>query len=65
VLLLTFDSQPEQIWNFPSMVDGMQGALQYPNAGDNGAAIMDALCRGMDLLNEQPVSLRRVILLIS
>jgi VWFA-related protein len=65
VALLTFDSQPEQIWNFPSMVDRMQGALQDPNAGDNGAAIMDALYRGMDLLNEQPVSLRRVILLIS
>ncbi len=65
VALVTFDSQVRQIWNFPPKTDGLAYAFAHPNRGDNGAAIMDAVSRGIDLLQEQPVSLRRIILLLS
>ncbi|HEV2711297.1 MAG TPA: VWA domain-containing protein [Edaphobacter sp.] len=65
VALVTFDSQVRQIWNFPPKTDGLEYAFAHPNRGDNGAAIMDAVNRGIDLLQEQPVSLRRIILLLS
>lgn len=65
VALVTFDSQVRQIWNFPPKIDGLEYAFAHPNRGDNGAAIMDAVSRGIDLLQEQPASLRRIILLLS
>lgn len=65
IALVTFDSQVQQIWNFPPKTDGLGYAFAHPNRGDSGAAIMDAVSRGIDLLQEQPVSLRRVILLLS
>lgn len=65
IALITFDSHVQQIWNFPPKTDGLKYAFAHPYRGDSGAAIMDAVSRGIDLLKEQPVSLRRIILLLS
>lgn len=65
VAMVTFDSRPEEIWNFPPRVDGLRYAFNNPGGGDGGAAIIDAVSRGIDLLQDQPASLRRVILLLS
>ena len=65
VALVTFDSRPQQIWNFPPRTDGLEYAFRHPVSGDRGAAIMDAVNRGIDLLREQPATLGRVILLLS
>jgi VWFA-related protein len=65
IALITFDSHVQQIWNFPPKTDGLKYAFTHPYRGDSGAAIMDAVSRGIDLLKEQPVSLRRIILLLS
>jgi hypothetical protein len=65
VALITFDSRPQQIWNFPPRTDGLEYAFRHPVSGDRGAAIMDAVNRGIDLLQEQPATLGRVILLLS
>lgn len=65
VALVTFDSRPQEIWNFPPRVDGLRYAFSHPEDGDRGAAILDALNRAMDLLQEQPASLRRIVLLLS
>jgi VWFA-related protein len=63
--LITFDSKVRQIWNFPPKTDGLEYAFAHPYRGDNGAAIIDAVNRGIDLLQEQPAGLRRIILLLS
>jgi VWFA-related protein len=65
VALVTFDSRPQQIWNFPPRVDGLEYAFAHPNSGDSGAAIMDAVESAINLLQAQPGSLRRIILLLS
>ena len=65
VALVTFDSRPQQIWNFPPRVDGLEYAFAHPYSGDSGAAIMDAVESAIDLLQAQPSSLRRIILLLS
>jgi VWFA-related protein len=63
--LVTFDSRLEQIWNFPPRTDGLKHAFKNPEDGDHGAAILDALNCGIGLLEHQPASFRRVILLLS
>jgi VWFA-related protein len=65
VALVTFDSHLEEIWGFPPRVDGLKDAFKNPVSGDPGAAILDALNCGIGLLEHQPTSLRRVILLLS
>jgi VWFA-related protein len=65
VALVTFDSRPQQIWNFPPRVDGLEYAFAHPYSGDSGAAIMDAVESAINLLQAQPSSLRRIILLLS
>jgi VWFA-related protein len=65
VALVTFDSRIEEVWNFPPRIDGIKHAFKYPKSGDHGAAIMDALRCGIDLLREQSPAFRRVILLLS
>jgi len=54
VALVTFDSRPEEIWNFPSRIDGLTDAFTRPEPGDPGAAILDAVDFGIDLLEAQP-----------
>ena len=63
--LVTFDSRPEQLWNFPTQHDGLQQAFLHPESGDNGAAIVDAVDYGIGLLEQQPSGSRRILLLIS
>lgn len=65
IALVTFDSRPEEIWNFPPRVDGLSDAFTHPEAGDSGAAILDAVSYGIDLLEGQPASSRRILLLLS
>lgn len=63
--LVTFDSRLEEIWSFPPRVDGLKDAFRNPEKGDHGAAILDAVNCGIGLLDHQPASFRRVILLLS
>jgi hypothetical protein len=63
--IVTFDSHPEEIWNFPPMADGLQYAFSHPENGDHGAAILDAMNLGIEMLQQQPASFRRIILLLS
>jgi VWFA-related protein len=63
--IVTFDSHPEEIWNFPPMADGLQYAFSHPERGDHGAAILDAVNLGIEMLQQQPASFRRIILLLS
>ncbi len=63
--LVTFDSRPEQIWNFPANNGGLYHALTHPTGGDHGAAIVDAVNCAIQLLQDQPANFRRIILLIS
>ncbi|WP_242618235.1 VWA domain-containing protein [Edaphobacter modestus] len=65
VALITFDSQPRQIWNFPPRTDGLEYAFEHLDSGDPGAAIIDAVNSGIDLLQQQPPTLGRVILILS
>ena len=64
VALVTFDSRPEELWNFPKRTDGLASEFADPTTGDGGAAILDAVNYGIDLLQAQP-SGRRIILLLS
>jgi VWFA-related protein len=65
VALVTFDSRPEQIWNFPPRVDALYYFLTHPQGGDHGAAILDAVNCAIGLLQHQPTGFRRIILLLS
>ncbi len=65
VSVVTFDSQPEEAWSFTPDVEQLREAFVHPVAGDNGAAVMDAVSYGIGLLKEQPAEARRVILLVS
>ena len=63
--LITFDSQPEELWTFPPQLDGLAYALAHPTPGDTGAALLDGIAQALDLLAQQPPSFRRLILLVS
>jgi len=65
IALVTFDSRPEEIWNFPPRIDGLTDAFTHPEAGDAGAAILDAVNYGIHLLQAQPASSRRILILLS
>jgi len=63
--LVSFDSHVRQIWAFPPRVDGLDYALTHQEVGDSGAAIRDAIHYGINLLQNQPVRFRRIVLLLS
>lgn len=63
--VVEFDSEPEYTWSFTRNVDSLDEAFKHPDAGDEGAAILDAVRYGIDLLSKRPLKYRRVILLIS
>jgi VWFA-related protein len=65
VAMVTFDSRPEAASDFVSDVDQLKEDLTHPGAGNSGAAILDAVNYGMDLLEQQPAGVRRVLLLLS
>jgi hypothetical protein len=63
--LLTFDSKPEGMLHFSHDVSKLHDAIASPEPGDHGAAILDAVNTGIDLLAAQPPATRKVILLLS
>jgi VWFA-related protein len=65
VALLSFDSQPEYAWDFTPRVSDIEDGFVHPHRGDGGAAILDAVDYGIDLLSKQSPTYRRIILLIS
>ena len=65
VAMVTFDSQPEYLWDFTSDIADLEDGFAKPDPGDRSAAILDAVSYGIDLLHEQPPNRRRIIVLIS
>lgn len=65
IMLVEFDSHPEEIWHFPLRSDGLKYALTHLRPGDDGAAIMDAVNYVIDQFQQEPGSFRRIILLLS
>lgn len=63
--MVEFDSEPEYTWKFTRSVDALEDGFEHPDAGDEGAAILDAVSYGIDLMKKRPAGYRRVILLIS
>jgi VWFA-related protein len=65
IMLVTFDSRPRATWHFPARPDGVEYALTHPVAGDDGAAILDAVDYVIELLQQEEGDFRRVVLLLS
>jgi VWFA-related protein len=65
VAVVTFDSQPEDMWDFTSNISELNDAFTHPEGGDHGAAVIDAISYAINLLQQQPPDFRRVILLLS
>jgi VWFA-related protein len=65
VSLVTFDSQPEDQWDFTSKADDLKDGFLHPQPGDHGAAIFDALKFGITQLAQRPPGTRRVLILLS
>jgi VWFA-related protein len=63
--LLFFDSKLNLARDFTSDSDLINGDLKKLEAGDNGAAILDAVAYSVKLLNRQPEGHQRLLLLIS
>jgi VWFA-related protein len=65
IMLVTFDSRPRATWHFPARSDGVEYALAHPVAGDDGAAILDAVDYVIELLQQEAGDFRRIVLLLS
>ncbi|HEY0701291.1 MAG TPA: VWA domain-containing protein [Candidatus Acidoferrales bacterium] len=65
VAVVRFDSTPSLANIFTSDTDQASRMIANLDPGDGGAAILDALKFGIDLLRAQPPSYRRVVLLCS
>jgi VWFA-related protein len=65
VSIVNFDSRPEAASPFTSDVASWREAIDKPDEGDHGAAILDSIAYGLELLKKEPASNRRAILLIS
>ncbi|HMG02288.1 MAG TPA: VWA domain-containing protein [Edaphobacter sp.] len=65
VSIINFDSKPEAASPFTSDITQWTDAINHPDPGDSGAAIMDGLKYALNLLAKQPPANRRAILLIS
>jgi len=65
VSIVSFDSRPEAASPFTSDITQWTDAINHPDPGDSGAAIMDGLKYALNLLAKQPQANRRAILLIS
>jgi VWFA-related protein len=65
VSVVNFDSQPEAASPFTSDIAQWSEAINKPDQGDSGAAILDGIAYGLELLTKEPASNRRAILLIS
>jgi VWFA-related protein len=65
IAMVTFDSQPEYVWDFTKNVADLEDGFTQPDPGDDGAAILDAVNQGIDLLKQQPPAERRILILVS
>lgn len=65
VSIVNFDSKPDAASPFTSDIAQWTDAVNHPDPGDSGAAIMDSLKYALNLLAKQPPANRRAILLIS
>lgn len=65
IAMVTFDSRPEEQWDFTANIADLQGGFARPDPGDAKAAILDAVNYGIDLLRKQPEKRRRIIILLS
>lgn len=65
LMLVSFDSHVEMTWHFPVRSDGVAYALTHLHAGDQGAAIVDAVQFAVEQLQSEPGNFRRIVLLIS
>lgn len=63
--LVGFDRQPYLLQDFTHSQDQLSDQLQHLEQGNGGAAILDTVSYGVDLLETQPKNFRRVLLLIS
>jgi VWFA-related protein len=65
VALVEFDSQVRLVEDFSDDPSAIRGDLKNLDAGDNGAAIRDAVDFSVRMLEKEPVGRQRVLLLIS
>lgn len=63
--LVFFDSKLNLVRDFTHNSDLIEADLKTLEAGDGGAAILDAVAYSVQLLNQQPEGRQRVLLLIS
>jgi VWFA-related protein len=63
--LVFFDSKLTLARDFTTNSELIEGDLKNLHAGDNGAAILDAVAYSVKLLNKRPQGRRRLLLLIS
>ena len=65
VAVVSFDSEAQVERPFTESLDRATHSIATMEAGDGGAATLDALAMAVGLLKTQPLSYRRVILLVS
>ena len=65
VAVIGFDSEPAVVQPFTANLDTAAQSLAKIETGDGGAAPLDALVLAVDMLQKQPLSFRRAIVLIS
>jgi VWFA-related protein len=63
--LVGFGSKPRLMLDYTHSEEQLAASLQQLEPGDGGAAILDTISYGVDLLEDQPKEYRRVLLLIS
>ncbi len=63
--LIGFDSQPQLIEDFTHDGGQIGDDLKHLEPGDGGAAILDTVAYGVNLLQTQPKEYRRVLLMVS
>lgn len=63
--LVGFGSKPRLIHDYTHSEEELAQSLQDLEPGDGGAAVLDTIGYGVDLLEDQPKGFRRVLLLIS
>jgi len=65
VALVGFDSQPHLIEDFTHPGEEIDNDLRHLQPGDGGAAILDTIAYGVNLLEMEPKEYRRVLLVVS
>ena len=65
VAVITFDSKPRLVTDFTTDTDAAVRSISNLQEGGPGAAILDALNFGINLLRQQPQEYRRAVLLFS